>query len=94
MEVRLDGRYLEEPDAAHVYLAEKLDLPEYYGGNLDALYDCLTETMTFFSIDIACVPAVRTVVMQFQIILRISCGCQDLLFLTGQLLDVDTQSTG
>lgn len=43
MEVRLDGRYLEEPDAAHVYLAEKLDLPEYYGGNLDALYDCLTE---------------------------------------------------
>lgn len=43
MEVRLDGRYLEEPDAAHVYLAEKLDLPKYYGGNLDALYDCLTE---------------------------------------------------
>lgn len=43
MEVRLDGRYLEEPDAAHVYLAEKLGLPEYYGSNLDALYDCLTE---------------------------------------------------
>ncbi len=27
----------------HVYLRSELDLPEYYGANLDALYDCLTE---------------------------------------------------
>lgn len=25
------------------YLAMKLDFPDYYGKNLDALYDCLTE---------------------------------------------------
>ncbi len=39
----LDGQYLLEKEMAHVYLQEKLDLPEYYGKNLDALYDCLTE---------------------------------------------------
>lgn len=27
----------------HSYLQQVLELPEYYGGNLDALYDCLTE---------------------------------------------------
>ena len=28
---------------AHAYLQAVLALPEYYGANLDALYDCLTE---------------------------------------------------
>ena len=27
----------------HEYIAEKMDFPEYYGHNLDALYDCLTD---------------------------------------------------
>ena len=29
-------------DKAHAYLKQELELPEYYGMNLDALYDCLS----------------------------------------------------
>ena len=32
-----------ERQAAHAYLAESFGFPVYYGKNLDALYDCLTE---------------------------------------------------
>lgn len=39
----LDGRILADYEKAHDYLKEELGLPEYYGKNLDALYDCLTE---------------------------------------------------
>lgn len=43
MQVILDARRMDEKESCHVYLQEMLGLPEYYGGNLDALYDCLTE---------------------------------------------------
>ena len=43
MEVVLDARLMGERTKAHTYLKEQLELPEYYGNNLDALYDCLTE---------------------------------------------------
>ena len=33
-----DSRY-----ALHALLSQALELPEYYGNNLDALYDCLSE---------------------------------------------------
>lgn len=39
----LEGKYLIDRESAHEYLQEKLALPKYYGKNLDALYDCLTE---------------------------------------------------
>ncbi|MDO4489043.1 MAG: barstar family protein, partial [Eubacteriales bacterium] len=39
----LDFYKINTKEAAHDYLAEKLGFPEYYGKNLDALYDCLTE---------------------------------------------------
>ncbi len=42
--VVLDGRKMTDRETAHLYLQKKLNLPEYYGKNLDALYDCLTET--------------------------------------------------
>ncbi len=42
-EIVLDCARLKEREAAHRYLREALDLPEHYGGTLDALYDCLWE---------------------------------------------------
>lgn len=39
--MQLDGKMINE--RGHDYLMEVLDLPDYYGKNLDALYDCLCE---------------------------------------------------
>lgn len=39
----LDALRMQESEETHKYLKEMLKLPEYYGFNLDALYDCLTE---------------------------------------------------
>ena len=33
----------QDRDDLHDYLSRKLEFPYYYGRNLDALYDCLTE---------------------------------------------------
>ena len=41
--VILDGRKMLNRRAVHDHLAEQLHLPDYYGRNLDALYDLLTE---------------------------------------------------
>ena len=42
--VILDCEKLLQRKQAHLYLAEMLDFPDYYGKNLDALYDCLMES--------------------------------------------------
>ena len=39
--MQLDGEMIKEK--GHDYIAEALNFPDYYGKNLDALYDCLTE---------------------------------------------------
>ena len=39
----LDGNRMTDREEAHCYLKQALCLPEYYGCNLDALYDCLTD---------------------------------------------------
>lgn len=41
--VVIDCEKLSERRQAHKHLAEMLNFPEYYGKNLDALFDCLTE---------------------------------------------------
>ena len=39
----LDGSLFSDKKTAHRQIARALSFPSYYGNNLDALYDCLTE---------------------------------------------------
>ncbi|MBQ2636812.1 MAG: barstar family protein [Methanobrevibacter sp.] len=42
--MQLDGKLIKKD--GHDYLMEALNFPDYYGKNLDALYDCLCEIDT------------------------------------------------
>lgn len=42
-QITLDGNRLGDASQVHDYLKEVFEFPEYYGKNLDALYDCLTD---------------------------------------------------
>ena len=39
----LDFSNITTKEDLHEYIAETLDFPDYYGKNLDALYDCVTD---------------------------------------------------
>lgn len=41
-EVMIDGKDFKKIEALHQVLKDKLDFPDYYGENLNALWDCLT----------------------------------------------------
>ena len=43
MTAELNGLLMTDRAAAHEHIREALDLPAYYGCNLDALFDILTE---------------------------------------------------
>lgn len=40
---RLECAEMTSRELVHPYLKRQLGLPDYYGNNLDALFDCLTE---------------------------------------------------
>lgn len=42
----LDGNMIQSREHLHEILARELELPDWYGRNLDALYDCLTDRFT------------------------------------------------
>lgn len=41
--ITIDCAEIPDKAALHQALAQELRFPEYYGNNLDALYDCLTD---------------------------------------------------
>lgn len=41
-EVVFDSSHIKRLDQLHSELSRSLDFPDYYGANLDALYDCLS----------------------------------------------------
>ena len=43
MQVVIDGKKMKDKQTLHAYLKEQCKFPEYYGNNLDALYDVLTD---------------------------------------------------
>ena len=55
--IRLDVTNIGTVKALHVYLAYMLDLPDYYGRNLDALHDELGEISDQTRIELTGQPA-------------------------------------
>lgn len=41
MKLVIDGRKIESIEGLHKVIASLFNFPSYYGGNLDALWDCL-----------------------------------------------------
>lgn len=42
-EIVLDGLVLEDMEEVHALFAQALEFPDWYGRNLNALFDCLTD---------------------------------------------------
>ena len=51
--VRIIGARCANQETLHEYIARKLDFPDYYGANLSALADCLSEICNPTRIEIA-----------------------------------------
>lgn len=43
MEIKIYQRFMKTREKAHAHIARRLSFPDYYGKNLDALHDLLTE---------------------------------------------------
>lgn len=49
----LNGNTLSSKEILHPLLARELGFPDWYGGNLDALFDCLTDLTEEVSITLS-----------------------------------------
>ena len=56
----LSCRGIADRDGLHRALRETLSLPDYYGNNLDALMDCLTDPMEPTCLILRDMPALQT----------------------------------
>lgn len=71
-EIRLDGRLMVSREAAHAQIKQQLDLPEYYGNNLDALHDCLTDIATATHIVVSYAETIKEALGSYgEILLRV-----------------------
>lgn len=43
MKIKIDCKKIKTQEAFHSFMKRRFDFPNYYGENLDALWDCLTE---------------------------------------------------
>lgn len=59
MRVILDGKQIESREMLHEQLARELAFPAWYGGNLDALFDCLTDLREETEITLCSYPALE-----------------------------------
>ena len=62
---RIDGSTVRTPEELHNCLQDELEFPEYYGKNLDALYDVLTDLPDETWIYISAEPALRSVLGEY-----------------------------
>ena len=59
MKICLDGRLMTDRAALHDQLAHRCAFPEYYGRNLDALYDLLTDISEPTTVELIHADAIR-----------------------------------
>lgn len=59
MKVVIDGKKITSKQQLHTYFADEMNFPEWYGKNLDALYDCLTDIAEETEIEIINRPALH-----------------------------------
>ena len=71
-EIDLSGVY--NPDDLHEVIGEALPLPEYYGGNLDALHDVLTDFFEETEITFRNVFEVSVMMPKYIVALKRMCG--------------------
>lgn len=74
IELTLDGHILGDQALLHPLLARELSFPNWYGGNLDALFDCLTDLTQEVSITLREVDGLPPYAQRVVRVLRAAAG--------------------